>query len=100
MKLEPTIPLDELKLCINCVHFNPPEKQTIDGGNCYHPKNVSECKTHSPVTGEEYPTPKVELKYAGCLAPRMGNTDCGMKAEWYEPKPLTTLVKESTGEAA
>jgi hypothetical protein len=91
-----------MKLCIDCGHYIEP-KAGLDPetyGKCAHPKNVKFRLDASPITGKLYPEPTIEYECDTLIVMRKFDVKCGIQATWYEPKPLTTLVKQATGETA
>lgn len=106
MKPSLTVAVKDMKLCVNCAHYSPPENlaKTPDAeGFCYHPKNVTLYITHSPVTGLPLPKPVVRMEIESVSLHRQHDHLCGIKGARYEAKPLATLVAEANpngGESA
>lgn len=98
MKHSPTVAVQDMKLCVNCAHYAPPEnpaKNPDAEGFCYHPKNVTLYITHSPVTGLPLSKPTIRMEIESVSLHRQHDHLCGIKAARYEAKPLTTLIGEA-----
>ena len=87
--------MTDVKLCINCKHFNPVKGQPVNMGQCWHPKNVKSRYDINPVDGSPYDPPKVKMTidYAEIIRTSESAERCGYVGSWYEPTTLKTLVE-------